>query len=91
MAKILYTDAYIRKARRFIKKHPELENQYKKTLTLLELNPAHRSLRLHKLSGKHEDLYSVSINLSYRISLLFLIEKDTIIPISVGTHDEVYR
>lgn len=89
MARILYTNVYIKKARKFIRKHPELANQYKKTLTLLELNPTHRSLRLHKLGDK--DLYSVSINLTYRLSLEFLIEKDTIIAVNIGTHDEVYR
>ena len=90
MARILYTDAYIRKARRFINKHPELKNQYKKTLTLLELNPAHASLRLHKLSGTYKNLYGVSINLTYRIILEFLMEDETIIPINIGTRDNSY-
>ena len=91
MARILYTDAYIRRAQKFIRKHPELKNQYKKTLILLEINPAHASLKLHKLSGRYKDLYSVSINLTYRISLEFLVDNDTIISINIGTHDEVYR
>jgi hypothetical protein len=37
-----------------------------------------------------QDLHSVSINLSYRITIEFLIEKATIIPVSIGSHDEVY-
>ncbi|MFP4374661.1 MAG: type II toxin-antitoxin system YafQ family toxin [Spirochaetaceae bacterium] len=57
---------------------------------LLEQNPAHPSLGLHKLSGKLDGLYSVSINRSYRISLEFTIDGDTIIPVDVGTHDEIY-
>ena len=91
MAKILYTERYIEKAKRFIKKHPELTNQYKKTLQLLELNPGHPSLRLHKLKAKHKNLYSVSINISYRIRLMFLLENNAIVPIDIGTHDELYR
>ena len=90
MAEILYTDSYLKRARKFIKKHPELVSQYEKTVKLLEINPNHPSLRLHKLRGKLSELYSVSINISYRISIIFLIEDDKIIPLDLGSHDEVY-
>jgi mRNA-degrading endonuclease YafQ of YafQ-DinJ toxin-antitoxin module len=90
MAEIIYTESYIKRARKFIKKHPDLLNQYEKTLQLLELNPFHPSLRLHKLKGKLSEIYSVSINITYRISLDFIINNDQIIPIDVGTHDQIY-
>ena len=90
MPRILYTESYIRRARRFIKRHPDLIGQYEKTLRLLELNPSHPSLRLHKLSGKHDDLYSVSINISYRITLELILREDMIIPVDIGSHDQVY-
>jgi proteic killer suppression protein len=90
VAEILYTDSYLKRARKFIKRHPDLVAQYEKTLKLLEINPNHPSLRLHKLQGKLSELYSVSINISYRISIIFLIEDDKIIPIDLGSHDEVY-
>ena len=90
MAEILYTESYVKRAQKFIKKHPELLSQYEKTLRLLEINPHHPSLRLHKLHGKLSKLYSISINISYRISITFLIEDDKIIPIDLGSHDEVY-
>lgn len=90
MAEILYTDSYLKRAKKFIKKHPELVLQYEKTLKLLEINPHHPSLRLHKLHEKLAQLYSVSINISYRISIIFMIENDKIIPVDLGSHDEVY-
>lgn len=65
--------------------------QYEKTLKLLEINPQHPSLRLHKLQGKLSELYAVSINISYRITLFFLLENDKIIPIDVGSHNDVYQ
>jgi toxin HigB-1 len=89
--KILYTQSYIRRAQKFAKRHPELLGQYEKTLRLLEANPSHPSLRLHKLGGKLEGLYSVSINMTYRISLEFMISNDTVVPVNVGTHDDTYR
>jgi toxin HigB-1 len=90
VAEIIYTESYIKRARKFFKKHPDLIPQYEKTLKLLELNPYHPSLRLHKLHGKLQELYSVSINIAYRICIDFIVEEVRIIPIDVGTHDEVY-
>lgn len=87
---LFFTQSYTRRAARFIRKHPELRGQYLKTLQLLETNPFHPSLRLHKLSGSLADLHSVSINLSYRITLEFLISGKTIIPVDIGTHDTAY-
>ena len=90
MAEIIYTDSYIKRAVKFFKKHPELISQYEKNLKLLEANPKHPSLGLHKLRGKMSELYSVSINISYRICIDFLIDDDKTIPVDIGTHDDVY-
>ena len=90
MYSLVFTEAYTRRAIRFLRKHPDMRSPYEKTLQLLELNPFHPSLRLHKLKGRLSDLPSVSINLSYRITVEFLIEGRTIIPVAVGSHDEVY-
>lgn len=87
---LVFTERYNRLAARFIKQHPELRQQYLKTLQLLEANPFHPSLRLHPLRGKLEGLHSVSINLSYRITLELLIQDEQIIPVNVGDHDAVY-
>jgi plasmid maintenance system killer protein len=51
------------------------------------MNPHHPSLRLHALSGRLQGLHSVSINLSYRITLELLIQDEEIIPINVGDHE----
>lgn len=87
---LVFTDAYNRRAARWLKRHPDLRQQYLKTLQLLEANPFHPSLRLHALSGKLQGLHSVSINLSYRITIELLIQDEQIIPINVGDHDAVY-
>lgn len=87
---LIFTDDYMRRAVRFLKRQPELKNQYAKTLALLEINPHHPSLRLHALSGRLEGVYSVSINLSYRITMELLIREQQIIPLNVGDHDAVY-
>ncbi len=88
--RIIYTKSYNKRASKFIKKHPDLLGQYEKALKLLEINPHHPSLRLHELKGKLKDLHSVSINISYRITLELLITEKDIILIDVGRHDHVY-
>lgn len=87
---LVFTEQYTRRAARFLKRHPELTRQYQKTLQLLEADPHHPSLRLHALGGRLAGLHSVSINLSYRITLELLIVEAEIIPVNVGDHDAVY-
>ena len=87
---LIFTEQYDKRALRFLKRHPELERQYLKTLQLLEANPFHPSLRLHPLSGRLSGLHSISINLSYRITLEFLMQNQEIIPVNVGDHDSAY-
>jgi mRNA-degrading endonuclease YafQ of YafQ-DinJ toxin-antitoxin module len=87
---LVFTEQYNRRAALFLKRHPDLRQQYLKTLQVLEANPAHPSLRLHTLRGKFDGLHSVSINLSYRITLELLIQDGQIIPVNLGDHDTVY-
>ena len=89
--RIVYTPGYNRRAARFLKKHPEILSQYEKVLKLLEINPFHPSLRLHRLKGPLSDLHSISINVSYRITMEFILDDRRIIPVDIGSHGEVYR
>jgi mRNA-degrading endonuclease YafQ of YafQ-DinJ toxin-antitoxin module len=88
--KIEYTQSYEKKLFKFLKKHKDIVERYKKTILLMEADPFHPSLRLHPLKGKLKDLHSVSIDIQYRISIEFYIENRRIIPVNIGTHDEVY-
>lgn len=89
--RIIYTDAYSRRATKFLKRHPAVLAQYEKAMSLLELDPFHPSLRLHKLEGRMSELHAISINLSYRVVIHFLIAGDEIVPVDIGDHDQVYR
>lgn len=87
---LVFPASYNRRAARFLQRHPELRPVYLKTLQLLELNPQHPSLRLHALTGKLKGLHSVSINLSYRITLDMIVGDGQIVLINIGDHDTVY-
>ena len=88
MPKLLTTKSYEHQLLKFKRKYPELRDQYAKTLKILEVNPHHPSLRLHKLQGKLKEYSSVSINIKYRIMIDFVIQNDRIILISIGGHKE---
>ena len=90
MFKIIETKTYSKKVRKFLKKHPNIFNKYEKTIFILEQNPYHPSLRLHKLKGGLKEYFSVSIDLEYRIILDFIVIDKEIYLIDIGSHDEVY-
>ncbi len=87
---LVYPHSYIKRAKKFLTKHPELVGQYEKTLKILEINPHHPALRLHALKGRLKGLHSISINISYRITLEFYITEKEIVLVQIGSHDEVY-
>lgn len=90
MTKIIFTESYVKREKKFLRLHPELNATYGKVLRLVELNINHPSLRLHKLKGKLQNLSSISINSAYRITIYFLIRESAIVPVDVGAHEEVY-
>lgn len=87
---LIFTEHYEKIEKRFLRRHPDLLDLYRKTLTLLERDPFHPSLRLHALQGRLTGLYSASINLQYRITLDLEMLEHTIILVNIGTHRDVY-
>lgn len=63
---LVYPDVYIRRARKFLRKQPEIRNQYRNMLKLPELDPRHPALRLRSLEGRLEALSSDSIHMNRR-------------------------
>jgi addiction module RelE/StbE family toxin len=90
MYKIFFTKKYEKIAKNFFKKHQNLKAKYQKTINILQQNPFHPSLRLHKLKGNLKEYYSISLDLEYRIILDFIIVENEIILIDIGSHDDVY-
>jgi len=90
MSKINFSISYEKKAIKFFKKHKDIYPQYKKTIEILEYDPYHPSLGLHKLQGKMSHVSSVSINLKYKIVIDFIIIDDVITLIDIGSHSDVY-
>ena len=90
MYEVIFTETYTKVAEKWLRKHPDLKNKYYQTLELLEINPFHNSLRLHKLKGEISEFFSVSIDMKYRILIDFIIGDNKIIPLNIGDHS-IYK
>lgn len=71
------------------KKDSKLFKRIQKQLSLFATDPRHKSLRVHKLSGDLEDMWSISITKDLRMT--YLQNGDEAYFFDIGTHDEVYR
>lgn len=88
---LVWTTTFVRTAKKFLKKHPELGPQVASVLRDLETDPFLPQLRFHQLTGKLKGLQAVSVTHSYRITLTLVINEKEITLLDIGSHDEVYR
>ena len=88
---LVTTHHFERRARKYLRKHPDLKSAVRETLEQLRQDPFEPSLKLHSLSGKLAGLQAVSITHSYRLTLTLQVTEREIILLDIGEHDEVYR
>jgi addiction module RelE/StbE family toxin len=88
--KLIYKEQFIKKLAKFIKKNSKLKQKIAKTFELLEKNPFHPSLRLHKLQGKLKDFYTISVDMKIRILIDIYIDEKEIFLLDIGFHDDIY-
>ena len=88
---IVTPSQFLRQARKFFRKHPDLKVRFAKVVQDLQVDPFNPQLALHPLSGKLQGLYSISLTYSYRSTLTLMVSEKEIILLDIGSHDEVYR
>ncbi|OIP50575.1 MAG: plasmid stabilization protein [Deltaproteobacteria bacterium CG_4_10_14_3_um_filter_60_8] len=91
MFMIVATQHFLRRARKFLKKHPELRERVAQIIDDLKQDPFAPHLAYHRLGGKLKGVQVISITDSYRITLTVIISDQEVILLDVGSHDEVYR
>jgi mRNA-degrading endonuclease YafQ of YafQ-DinJ toxin-antitoxin module len=82
---------FLRQARKFFKKHPDLKPRFAKVLADLQRDPFQPHLELHPLTGKLSGCHVVSLIYSFRITLTLFITEEEIVLLDIGSHDEEYR
>lgn len=88
--KLILTNEYKRKEKKFLKKNKNLFSDYQETVKKLLENPFDPSLKTHKLKGELSDLHSCSVTYSHRLVVYLEVTEDSVTLIDIGTHDEVY-
>ncbi|MEP7342280.1 MAG: type II toxin-antitoxin system YafQ family toxin [Acidobacteriota bacterium] len=90
--KLLESTAFIRSAKRFLKKNPQAAKDFRATLALLSEDVFHPALKTHKLKGDLAEYLACSAGYDLRIVFAFVQHEnaEAILLSSVGTHDEVY-
>ena len=89
---LLRSSAFVRQARKIVKKQPNTAENLQEALSLLIRDPFHPQLKTHKLKGDLKDSYACSVEYDLRIIFTFVEYEKTqaILLESIGTHDEVY-
>jgi len=88
---LVWTATFVRTARKFLRRHPDLRGIFEDVLRQLERDPHADRLRLHPLRGRHRGKHAVSLTYEYRIILILKLTEREVILLDVGTHDEGYR
>jgi mRNA interferase YafQ len=92
MPKVEISPAFKRSYKRFAGKHPDLIQSMTEVLRQLEIDPRVPWLETHKLRGGWKGYLACSAGYDLRIVFEFvkIDQKDAILLIDIGTHDEVY-
>jgi len=89
---LIRSTAFIRAARRYLKKHSQAAEVLEATMLLLCEDAFDPRLKTHKLKGDLDGVLACSAGYDLRI-LFELVEHegaDAILLLTLGTHDEVY-
>jgi mRNA interferase YafQ len=89
---LLRSTAFVRTARRMVKRYPQLAQNLRTVLDMLAEDAFHPMLRTHKLKGELADSWASSVGYDLRIVFEFVQHdgEEAILLQSIGTHDEVY-
>ena len=89
---LLPSKAFIRSARRLVKRTPSVAADLEAALELLSEDAFHPSLRTHKLKGKLSKCWACSAGYDLRVVFQLVKHegKEALLLVAAGTHDEVY-
>ena len=89
---LIRSSAFVRAARRLLKKYPQLAEDLRVALDTMSKDVFDPKLKTHKLKGDLEGSWSCSAGYDLRIIFQFVQHggSEAILLQTVGTHDEVY-
>ena len=89
---LLRSNAFLRTAKKIVKRNASLASQIETALELLAHDAFDPALQTHKLSGELAGSWACSAGYDLRIVFSFVTHQNTeaILLETIGTHDEVY-
>jgi len=89
---LLRSTAFVRAARKIVKRFPQCPGEIQTTLEIMSINVFDPRLRTHKLKGDLQDSWACSVGYNLRIVFRFVEYQgsEAILLESIGTHEEVY-
>ncbi len=89
---LVRSTAFVRAARRTVRKDPKLASQISLTLRRLSEDVFHPLLRSHKLKGALRGKWAATVQYDLRIVFRFVEHEgeEAILLLTLGSHDEVY-
>jgi addiction module RelE/StbE family toxin len=88
MMKVKPDKTFLKRAKKLLKKSPDLRKAYEELYVKLSANPFDPTLHTHPLTGQLKDKYACS--LTYDLRVIFKLYDNTVHLLDIGTHDEVY-
>ena len=90
--RLLRSTAFVRAARRAVKKNPQLARELPLALDRLSDDVFQPLLRSHKLKGPLAGRWAASVGFDMRIVFRFVVHEgeEAILLLTMGSHDEVY-
>ena len=90
--RLLRSGAFLRRAQRILRKHPQSAQDLQSALELLATDCFHPRLKTHKLKGELEGSWACSADYDLRTVFNFVEHEgsEAILLLSLGTHEEVY-
>ena len=88
---VVTSNYFLKRAKKFFRKHPELKERFAHVVDELRKDPFHPRFEFHNLGGKLKGIQAVSLTDSYRITLTVMVTAKEIILLDIGSHDEIYR
>ncbi len=90
MTKLVWDASFKRSYKKRVGNNTQLKKKFWNALELFSDNPFDSRLKTHKLTGKLDGLWALSVDYDCRIVFKFLKTPDEVLLIDIGSHDEVY-
>ena len=88
--KLQFSPLFRKQLKKLKRKNSKTFHKVFKLLAIFRKNPYNPKLKTHSLKGKLKSHFTFSIDNNFRVTFLWK-NKTTIMIVSVGTHDQVYR